>query len=196
MRKVHPAAKLKTLGPDVQDALWEWFCEDPKRTLVLATDWLKDEHQIITSVQRVSEWRGWYARKIEIETAESEAHELEQLLGTKALSLTPDQISAIGNAVFLNRATKLGDAKTFVQVAGVVQRSQELKASQQGHTDKMEIARATLVLKEKEQARKVKELELKVATFEAKVKETKEDLNNPQLSEAERAQRMRSRFGV
>ncbi|GAA5137451.1 hypothetical protein GCM10023213_14140 [Prosthecobacter algae] len=169
-RKIHPGAKLKTLDEDIQESLWDWLCDDPKRTLAQAKDWLEDEYQIETRVQRLSEWRGWYARTLEIRTAESEASELEQLLSTKALTLTPDQISAIGNAVFLNRATKLGDAKTFVQVAGVVQRSQELKASQQGHKDKMSLAERKL----KVEGQKLDLEERRVKLLEDKIKSADE----------------------
>lgn len=196
VRKVHPAAKLKTLSPETQEALWGFFAEDPKRTLAAAVDFADQELGIITSIQRMSEWRGWYARNLAIDEAESDASELEAMLSKPGLALSPDAIAAISNAVFLNRASKTGDVETFVKVASIIQRAQELKASQAGHSDKMEVAQAKLKLQAMETERKLKELEMKVKAFEAKENETKADLTNPQLNEEQRAARMRARFGV
>lgn len=195
-RKVHPAAKLKTLSPELQEALWAYFAEDPKRTLLDAVTFAAEELSIITSIQRMSEWRGWYARNLAIDEAESDASELESMLSKPGLALTPEAISAISNAVFLNRASKTGDAETFVKVAGIIQRSQELKASQQGHADKMQLAQGQLDLRRKDLDRKLKELEMKLKTFEERESATKSDLTNPELSEDQRAARMRARFGV
>lgn len=177
-RKVHPAAKLKTLSPELQEALWAYFAEDPKRTLLDAVTFAADELSIITSIQRMSEWRGWYARNLAIDEAESDASELESMLSKPGLALTPEAISAISNAVFLNRASKTGDAETFVKVAGIIQRSQELKASQQGHADKMQVAHAKLKLQSQQAERQLKELEMKVAQFE-KERRAAEALLNP-----------------
>lgn len=196
VRKVHPAAKLKTLSAELQEALWSFFAEDPKRKLADAVAYAQDELNIVTSIQRMSEWRGWYARNLAIDEAESDASELEAMLSKPGLALSPDAIAAISNAVFLNRASKTGDVETFVKVASIIQRAQELKASQAGHSDKMEVAQAKLKLQAMETERKLKELEMKVKAFEAKENETKADLTNPQLNEEQRAARMRARFGV
>jgi len=195
-RKVHPAAKLKTLSAELQEALWAFFAEDPKRTLADAVTHAADELGIITSSQRMSEWRGWYARNLAIDEAESDAGELEARLRKPGLSLTPDTISALGNAVFLNKASKTGDAETFVRVAAIIQRAQELKASQEGHADKMQLAHGQLDLRRKDLERKMKELEMKLKTFEEREAATKSDLTNPELNEDQRASRMRARFGV
>jgi hypothetical protein len=196
VRKVHPAAKLKTLPSETQEALWGFFAEDSKRTLAAAVDFADQELGIVTSIQRMSEWRGWYARNLAIDEAESDASELEAMLSKPGLALSPDAIAAISNAVFLNRASKTGDVETFVKVASIIQRAQELKASQAGHSDKMEVAQAKLKLQAMEAERKLKELEMKVKACEAKEAETKADLTNPQLNEQQRAARMRARFGV
>lgn len=172
-RKVHPAAKLKTLSPELQEALWAFFAEDPKRTLLDAVTFAADDLSIITSIQRMSEWRGWYARNLAIDEAESDASELESMLSKPGLALTPEAISAISNAVFLNRASKTGDAETFVKVAGIIQRSQELKASQQGHADKMKIEGEKLRHKD----RSLDQSERKLAIAEGKLKAVAEKLD-------------------
>jgi hypothetical protein len=147
MRKAHPSAKIKTLPEDLQQKIYEQ-CLTAKYADVI--EWLKDELKIIISDSSLSEWFGYYRRKLEIAEAESEAREIEELLKTPGLQLSPEQLSGIGNAIFINRATKTGDAKTFVQVASVIQRNNELRSNQQEHADKMSLAERKLEVKKQE----------------------------------------------
>jgi hypothetical protein len=174
MNKTRTDAKLKTLPADVQAALWSFFEADAKRKLEDAVPWLKSEHDVATDFRRVSEWRLWYARKLEIESAQSEAEEIKEALAL-AGQYSAKQLEQVGNLIFLNRATKEGDAKVFAQVANVLQGRESMEAKATQHEDKMKIARGRLELQAKELNRKLKELEMKIEEFEAtKAKVAKE----------------------
>jgi len=192
-RKVNPRAKLKLLPEDIQEKLFE---QVESSTLEETLEYVREELQITIGRTALADWAAWYRRREWIKDAESDAAEMEDMLKRSGLQLGPEAISAVANAVFLNRASKMGDAKTFVATAGVIQRSQELQSSQSAHKDKMEVAHKKLELQQQDQVRKMKELEMKVAEFERKETETKDDLSNPQLTEEQRATRMRERFGV
>lgn len=162
-RKVNPRAKLKTLPEDLQSKIFEAV---ESGTLEDGVKYLAEEMQITIGKSALAEWAAWYRRREWIKDAESDAAEMEDMLKRSGLQLTPDAIAAISNAVFLNRASKMGDAKTFTQVASVIQRSQELKSSQAAHADKMDIAHKKLELARTDQERKLKELEMKLADYE------------------------------
>jgi hypothetical protein len=174
-RKAHPSARIKTLPEDLQERIYE-VCQ--AGTYKDAIRWLADEMKITISDSALSDWFGWRTRKLAIEQAESEATEIRDLLASPGLQLSPAQLAGIGNAIFINRATKVGDAKTFREVAGVVQRSQELEANQAAHADKMTIARRKLELQAAEHERKLKELEMKVARFEKEKKAAEDVMQN------------------
>lgn len=190
MRKIDPRAKLKTLDADLQDALWSFFEEDAGRTLKDGVTWLQDEHGIATDFRRLSEWRGWYARKIEIEQAESEAAEIADAL-KRSGAYSAKQLEELGNVIFLNRATKLGDAKTFAAVAGVLQSRQRLEGDQAAHQDKMKVAQQKLTL----ESEKLKQAERRLQLLEAKLKETDDAMNSDALSDEEKVARWKQVFG-
>jgi hypothetical protein len=174
MSKTRTDAKLKTLPADVQAALWSFFEEDAKRKLEDAVPWLMSEHNVATDFRRVSEWRLWYARKLEIESAQSEAEEIKEALAL-AGQYSAKQLEQVGNLIFLNRATKEGDAKVFAQVANVLQGRESMEAKATQHEDKMKVANKRLELQSADMQRKLKELEMKVAEFEkAKAQAEKE----------------------
>lgn len=162
-RKVNPRAKLKTLPDDLQQKLFEVV---ESGTLEDTLDYVRDELKIQIGKSALAEWAAWYRRREWMKDAESDAADMEDMLKRSGLQLTPEAIAAISNAVFLNRASKMGDAKTFTQVAGVIQRSQELRSQQAAHKDKMEVAHKKIELQAAEHERKLKELEMKVAEFE------------------------------
>jgi seryl-tRNA synthetase len=71
----------------------------------------------------------------------------------------PDLIPKIGEAVFLGKAAKTGDAKMFATVAAITQRHTELKSRQGEHADKMKIADKRLKLQAANLDRQNKELQ-------------------------------------
>lgn len=164
-RKANPRSRLKLLPEELQARIFEVV---EMGTLEEAIAWLKDEMQppILIGKSALAEWAAGYRRRIYIQEAESDAAEMEDMLKRSSLQLTPEAIAAISNAVFLNRASKTGDAKTFIGVASVIQRSQELRSNQSAHADKMAVAHAKLELQNAEHARKLKELEMKLHQFE------------------------------
>jgi hypothetical protein len=197
MRKTDPRAKLKTLPSDIQEALWNYLEEDPTRTLKDAASYLHEEHHITTDFRRLSEWRGWYARKLEIESAESEATEIAQALQHSG-QFNAAQLEELGNVIFLNRATKLGDAKTFTAVAQVLQGRQRMEAEKVAHKDKIEVAREKVKLqrgaleqtkRRLDQAeRKITALEEQAAAAKAAAQRTKDALQSGGMDETKRAQ--------
>lgn len=184
-RKVNPRAKLKTQPDEIQSRL---FAVVEESTLDEALEYVREELKIDVGRSALAEWAAWYRRRQWISDAESDAAEMEDMLKRSGLQLTPDAISAISNAVFLNRASKMGDAKTFVQVAGVIQRSQELKSSQAAHEDKMAVAHKKLELQAAEHQRKLKELEAKLGS-------ANEAMENEQLTDEEKVARWKQVFG-
>lgn len=190
MRKIDPRAKLKTLPSEVQEALWDWLMEDTSRTLKEAVDWMFSEHDIRTDFRRLSEWRGWYARKVEIEAAESEAEEIAEAL-KRTGKFSAQELEKVGNTIFLNRATKLGDAKMFTQVAQVLQGRQRLEGEQQAHADKMNVAKQKLSIDRE----KLKQAERKLKLAEAKVSAAGDILHDAALTPEEKEKKMLAVFG-
>ncbi len=162
-RKVNPRAKLKTQPDEIQSRL---FTVVEESTLDEAHEYVRDELKIDVGRSALAEWAAWYRRRQWIAEAESDAGEMEDMLKRSGLQLTPDAIAAISNAVFLNRASKMGDAKTFVQVAGVIQRSQELKSNQAAHEDKMQLANRKVELQAAKLENENKKLQMQIAEFE------------------------------
>ena len=189
-RKVHPNAKLKTLAESVQEEIWNWLEEDRKRTLAEAVEWMRSRLRIETSVQRLSEWRGWYRRNLEVDQIESEVGEIEAML-RKLGDVPPEKIEAIGNTLFLNRATKAADAKTFTQVAAVVQGRQRIDDARQEHADKMAIAHKRLEQKQADLEIAKRKLEL----LEAKVSQASDVMEDTALTDEEKVARWKMVFG-
>ncbi len=197
MRKTDPRAKLKTLPEDTQAALWQWLGEDRTRKLEDAAAWLYSEHDVRTDFRRLSEWRLWYARKLEIEEAQSEAAEIEEAL-KRSGRYNARQLEELGNVIFLNRATKTGDAATFKLAAQVMQGRERIEGEKTAHQDKMTIAREKLNLQSRtldqtkrrlDQAeRKIIALEAQAEAAKAAAQRTKEALQAGGMDDATRAQ--------
>mgnify|MGYP007073216326 CR=1 FL=1 len=187
MRKIDPRAKLKTLSAEIQSELWDWLHEDTTRTLKDAVAWLYSEHDIRTDFRRLSEWRGYYARKVEIKEALK-----------RSGNFAEQQLEELGNTILLHRATKAGDAKIFTAVAQVVQGRDRLKSEQQAHADKIEVARAKVTLqrgaleqtkRRLDQAeRKIIALEEQAAAAKAAAQRTKDALATGGMDDAKRAE--------
>lgn len=168
MRKINPGAQLKTLPAETQEALWTWLHEDQTRKLRDAVAWLYSEHDVRTDFRRLSEWRLWFARKLEIEAAQSEASEIEEAL-KRSGTFSARQLEELGNVIFLNRATKTGDSGAFAKVAAVVQGRERLEGAKAEHQDKMTVARAKLKLQSetlRQTKRRLDQAERKVAALE------------------------------
>lgn len=199
MRKPHPSAVLKNLPDEDQAALFEFLRStgpDGKgKSLADGVKWLFSNNGVRTNDSSLSDWRGWYAMRLQIAGWNDDVEELKKLLSTDQ-KIDPNLIPKIGEAVFISRAAKEGDAKAFAAVASVIQRHKELESQQQAHADKMQIAEKKLDLANREMERKLEELRMKVAEFERKENETRADLGNTSLTVEQRAARMMERFGV
>lgn len=192
-RKPHPSSALKVLPDDDQAALFEFL---RTHTLAEGVAWLFSNNGVRTNDSSLSEWRQWYKMSQDIAAWDNDIASLqEQLAG---MGTDPDLIPKIGEAVFISRAAKSGDAKTFATVASVIQRHRELKASQQQHEDKMQVKGKELEQRDKTIQQKDRQIELlkrRVEMQEAKLKEADDIAGDQQLSAEEKVLRWKQIFG-
>ncbi|MDB6005155.1 MAG: hypothetical protein JWR15_2142, partial [Prosthecobacter sp.] len=150
-----------------------------------------------TNDTSLGDWRGWYEMRQEISGWNADVEELKQLLRTDA-AIDPNLIPKIGEAVFISRAAKAGDAKTFAAVASIIQRHKELESSQAVHHDKMQLEDKKLKRKDRglDQAeKKLAQAERKLALLEAKVGNANEAMDDHALTPEEKVARWKQVFG-
>lgn len=191
-RKPHPSSRLKTLSDEDQEALFDYLKD---KTLKEGVDWVFSNNGVRTNDSSLSEWRGWYEMRQSINAWNADVEELKALLGTDT-TIDPNLIPKLGEAVFISRAAKAGDAKTFATVAGIVQRHKELESNQKVHADKMTLE--TRKLKRKDRAldqaqKKLDQAERKIAALEEQANaaklaaaRAKETLKGGQMDDATR----------
>jgi hypothetical protein len=176
MRKPPPSAVIKTLPDEDQEALFEFL---RNHTLAEGVTWLFSNNGVRTNDSSLSEWRGWYAMNQEIDGWNADVKELERRLGTET-TISPNLIPKIGEAVFISKAAKSGDAKTFALVAGIIQRHKELESNQQVHADKMDLEGRKLKRKDRgldQSQKKLEQAERKIAALEAQAIAASKKLN-------------------
>lgn len=191
-RKSMPSAVLKNMPDEDQAALFEFLgsvdANGKGKTLAEGVRWVFSNNGIRTNDSSLSEWRGWYVMRQEISTWNADVEELKEMLRTDT-AIDPNLIPKIGEAVFISRAAKAGDAKTFAAVASIIQRHKELESQQQTHADKMLLEDKKLKRKDRslDQAeKKLIQAERKIAALEAQALEASEKLN--QLRDPAKAQ--------
>lgn len=192
-RKPHPSSVLKTLPDDDQAALFE-FLRD--KTLAEGVKWLFSNNGLRTNDSSLSDWRGWYQMQRSIQGWSADVEDLKQQLAD--IGTDADLIPKIGEAVFLSKAAKSGDVKTFATVAAITQRHVELKSSQKVHADKMGLEEKKLARKDRalEQAQqKIAQQDRKIVLLEAKLKEADDVAQNGALTAEEKALRWKQIFG-
>lgn len=192
-RKPHPSSALKVLPDDDQAALYEFL---RTHTLAEGVAWLFSNNGVRTNDSSLSEWRQWYKMSQDIAAWDNDIASLQDQLA--GMGTDPDLIPKIGEAVFISRAAKSGDAKTFATVASVIQRHRELKASQQQHEDKMQVKGKELEQRDKTIEQKDRQIELlkrRVEMQEAKLKEADDIASDQQLSAEEKVLRWKQIFG-
>jgi hypothetical protein len=160
-RKPHPSSVLKTLPDDDQAALFE-FLRD--KTLAEGVKWLFSNNGLRTNDSSLSDWRGWYQMQRTIQGWSADVEDLKQQLAD--IGTDADLIPKIGEAVFLSKAAKSGDVKTFATVAAITQRHVELRSRQGEHSDKMKIADKRLKIQAADLDRKNKELQSRLDELE------------------------------
>lgn len=192
-RKPHPSSVLKTLPDDDQAALFDFLRE---HTLAEGVDWLFSNNGVRTNDSSLSEWRSWYKMSQDIAAWDNDIASLQDQLA--GMGTDPDLIPKIGEAVFISRAAKSGDAKTFATVASVIQRHRELQASQQQHVDKMQVKGKELAQRDKAIAQKDRQIELqkrRIEMLEAKLKDADDIAGDQALSAEEKVLRWKQIFG-
>lgn len=190
-RKPHPSAVLKNLPPEDQEALFDFLRSkgpDGKgRSLADGVKWLFSNNGVRTNDSSLSEWRGWYQLQHDIAGHNALVEDVARELAARQVN--PDLIPQLSETVFLFKAAKEGDAKTFAAVASLVQRDAELKAQKQAHDDKMNLEDKKLKRKDRslDQAeKKLAQAERKILALEAQALEASEKLN--QLRDPAKAQ--------
>ncbi len=192
-RKPHPSAVIKTMPEADQEALFEFL---RTHTLAEGVAWLFSNNGIRSNDSSLSDWRGWYEMNSTISGWSSDVEDLKRQLAD--IGTDPDLIPKIGEAVFLSKAAKTGDAKMFATVAAITQRHTELKSSQQQHADKMGLEEKKLKRKDRalEQAQqKIAQQDRKIALLESKLKDADDVAQNAALSPEEKALRWKQIFG-
>jgi hypothetical protein len=195
-RKPHPSSVLKTLPDEDQAALYDYL---RGKTLAEGVQWLFSNNGVRTNDSSLSDWRSWYAMTQEINAWNTDVEELKQLLRTDS-TIDPNLIPKIGEAVFISRAAKQGDAKTFAAVASIIQRHKELENQQHAHSDRMQLEDKKLKRKDRglDQAeKKLAQAERRIAALEAQAEaakktaeKAKEALKSGGMDEATRQQLM------
>jgi|GEM_PF-3682841 len=177
-RKPHPSAVLKHLPPEDQEALFEFLRSkgpDGKgRSLADGVKWLFSNNGVRTNDSSLSEWRGWYQLQHDIAGHNALVDDVARELAARQVN--PDLIRQLSETVFLFKAAKEGDAKTFAAVAALVQRDAELKAQKQAHDDKMNLEDKKLKRKDRslDQAeKKLAQAERKIAALEKQAEAAK-----------------------
>jgi hypothetical protein len=174
-RKPPPSAVIKTLPDEDQEALFEFLV---KHTLAEGVKWLFSNNGVRTNDSSLSEWRGWYQLKQSIGGHNAFVEDVAKELAARQVN--PDLIPQLSETVFLFKAAKEGDAKTFAAVASLVQRDAELKAQQKAHADKMDLEGRKLTRKDRglDQAqKKLDQAERKIAALEAQAIAASKKLN-------------------
>lgn len=134
--------------------------------------WLFSNNGVRTNDSSLSDWRGWYQMQRTIAGWSSDVEALKQQLAD--IGTDPDLIPKIGEAVFLSKAAKTGDVKTFATIAAITQRHTELQSRQGEHADKMKVAEKRLKIQAAELDRKNKELQMRLDELERQRKAAEE----------------------
>lgn len=133
-------------------------------------EWLFQEWDLTTSEAALSEFFSWYSLRQRMEATESTTQDLQEMLSQAEFGLSPEQVAAMGNLMFITSATRDNDPKTFVAMAKVLLANRKLD---------MEGRRITL-------------LEQKAAKADA----AEQALQNPELTEEEKNAKLREVFGM
>jgi hypothetical protein len=168
-RKPHPSSVLKTLSDEDQSALFEFL---RAHTLAEGVQWLFSNNGVRTNDTSLSEWRSWYQMRQQIAGWNSEVEELKSLLSTDK-AIDANLIPKIAEAVFISRAAREGDAKTFAAVASVIQRQKELENQQAAHADRMKLEGRKLRRKDRQldqMQTKLEQAERKLQAQEARIR--------------------------
>lgn len=171
-RKPMATSVLKTLPEETQAALFEFLREN---TLEAAVPWLFSEAGVRSNKSSLGEWRGWYDVQRRVSNWNAEAEDLKKLLGTDQ-EIDPGLVPKLAESFFISRCAEEGDAKTFAQMAGIIQRHKELETNQKVHADKMVLEDKKLQRKDtslKLAQRKLEQAERKIAALEEQAEAAK-----------------------
>lgn len=176
MRKPLPSAVVKNAAPEIQADLFALL--QSGKTLAEGVEWLEKTHALKSSITSLSDWRSWYALKRDVRSWNDEAADIMQALRERG-DLPADLIERAGEAVFLSRSMREGDAKAFVAVSAVIQRDRESRFEQWKGREEVGIKKAARKADEKKillAERRISALERKAAALEAAANRAKDAL--------------------
>lgn len=89
-------------------------------------EWLRAEWDVATSIGALSEFYSWHQLRTQVKEAESDTQTLQELLSASEFGLSAQQVQEAGNLMFVMRATKQQDAKSYVAMAKLLLQKQKL----------------------------------------------------------------------
>ncbi|WP_009960353.1 hypothetical protein [Verrucomicrobium spinosum] len=125
MRKHRGDSNLKTLPEDQQEEIIARL-EAKGGTQKKVAEWLAAEWDVQTSQAALSEFYSWFQMRRRFRSTESVTQDFQQMLQESDMAMSAEQISALGNLMFLAQATKDNDPKTFVAMARVLVQNRKI----------------------------------------------------------------------
>lgn len=155
-RKPRGDAKLKTLSPELQEAVIRKL-ESGTQEDVLT--WLRQEFDISTSAGALSSFYSWYQLGQDLQSAASFADDLRDTLKElPGLELRDDAINQAAQAVFEMRAAQSKDPDLFIELRKLrlAEHSAKTKARQKERELKLQERRVKLLEDQAERAAQAK----------------------------------------
>jgi hypothetical protein len=183
--KASELTKLKLLPPAQQEVIWGWREElvdgKPLTNAALRNRIAKQFGIRLGLDKQLSEFWRWYGAQLELEQSNDLIEQFEEFTRTRNPDWSPDKVRQTGIEFFMAHTVAKKDANKFATIVTLDQNERfgKTKAAQ----------------KERQldqQDRKIKLLEKKAAAFD----QAKGVLENKELTEAQRAARMREVFGI
>lgn len=125
-RKHRADSNLKTLPEELQEEIITRL-NAKGGSYKAITEWLRAEMDVPTSIGALSEFYSWRTLRSQVREAESDTQSLQEALSASEFGLSSGQIQELGNLMFITKATKQADAKTFVAMAKLLIQKQKLE---------------------------------------------------------------------
>ena len=131
--KARSDAKLKNLPEADQAALFALFTATeirPAMSLEQVQGEVPLRHGFTVSLDTLSRWRSWYALRSRMDAAKAKAEQARLAMLTSDPDMTPDKLEAVAQMVFTAETLEDGDVKSYVALAKLRLKSQEVELIQ------------------------------------------------------------------
>lgn len=125
-RKHRADSNLKTLPEELQEEIISRLNAKGGSYKRIA-EWLRAEMDVETSIGALSEFYSWRSLRAQVRETESDTQALQEALSASEFGLSSAQIQELGNLMFITKATKQADSKTFVAMAKLLIQKQKLE---------------------------------------------------------------------